>query len=87
MTQKRITIRLSEENERKLQEVAQSYGMSVSSLGAFIIGQWLHNNYMLRDKVIESLSREFYQRLESDSELQKEFGQFVKWVLERNTAN
>jgi hypothetical protein len=83
MTQKRVTIRLSEDNERKLVEVAESYGMSVSSLGAYIIGQWLHTNYKLKDRVIETLGKELIDRLKEDPNAQEEFAQFAKWLTSK----
>lgn len=83
MTQKRVTIRLSEDNERKLNEVAESYGMSVSSLGAYIIGQWLHTNYNLKDKMIETLGKELMDRLQNDPNAQEEFANFAKWLTGR----
>lgn len=53
---KRIGIKLTEEKKMLLQEYANSYGISMSTLCALIVGQWLHQQERLTKPVIDSLS-------------------------------
>jgi hypothetical protein len=40
----RISIKVTKDVRNEFEQVAISYGLTISSLGAFIIGQWLDNN-------------------------------------------
>nr|WP_010891063.1 hypothetical protein [Geobacillus stearothermophilus]BAA06242.1 ORF1 [Geobacillus stearothermophilus]BAA06246.1 hypothetical protein [Geobacillus stearothermophilus]BAA06268.1 unnamed protein product [Geobacillus stearothermophilus]prf//2102242A ORF 1 in cryptic plasmid pSTK1 [Geobacillus stearothermophilus] len=53
---KKIQIRLTEENDKKLREIAERYGMSINSVASFIIGKWLDENYDLKDRILEGLA-------------------------------
>lgn len=50
---KRLQIRLSERNASRIEEMADRYGMSVNSMVSFIVGQWLDNNYDLKENLRE----------------------------------
>lgn len=39
----RVTIKVTAELRSELDNLAQSYGLTMSSLGAFIIGQWIES--------------------------------------------
>jgi 2-phospho-L-lactate guanylyltransferase (CobY/MobA/RfbA family) len=53
---KKIQIRLTEENDRKLREMAARYGMSINSVASFIIGKWLDENYDLKDRILQGFA-------------------------------
>lgn len=53
---KKIQIRLTDENDKKLREMASRYGMSINSVASFIIGKWLDENYDLKDRLLQSFS-------------------------------
>lgn len=40
----RVSIKVTKEIKQQLEHIALCYGMTKSSLGAFIIGQWLEDN-------------------------------------------
>ncbi|MFZ2539947.1 MAG: hypothetical protein WAX04_13790 [Oscillospiraceae bacterium] len=40
----RISVKVTKYVRNELEQVALSYGLTISSLGAFIVGQWLENN-------------------------------------------
>jgi predicted DNA-binding protein len=50
---KRIGLRMPEKNAERLEDLAERYGMTVNSLVGYIVGQWLDNNYDLKDIVRE----------------------------------
>lgn len=52
----RMQVRFSKLTMERLNEMAGRYGMTVNSLVTFIVGQWLDNNYDLKDKMISSIS-------------------------------
>ena len=37
----RVSIKVTVDMKREMEAIANSYGLSVSSLGAFIVGQWV----------------------------------------------
>lgn len=53
---KKVQIRLTEENDRKLREMAERYGMSINSVASFIIGKWLDENYDLKDRILKGFA-------------------------------
>lgn len=53
---KKVQIRLTEENDRKLREMAARYGMSINSVASFIIGKWLDENYDLKDRILQGFA-------------------------------
>jgi antitoxin component of RelBE/YafQ-DinJ toxin-antitoxin module len=40
----RVSIKVTKEVKMQMENIALSYGLTKSSLGAFIIGQWLKDN-------------------------------------------
>lgn len=40
----RISIKVTEDMKREIETIANGYGLSVSSLGAYIVGQWVSEN-------------------------------------------
>lgn len=57
---KRITVTLSATNFEKLEESAERYGITTNSFMAFVLGQWVDENYekerLLSQKVDEVFS-------------------------------
>ena len=47
----RLSVKLTEDKHGELKGFAESYGVSMSSLSAYIIGQWLHH----QKKVVEPM--------------------------------
>lgn len=62
----RVQIRLSETNAKRLEELANRYGMSMNSLIAFVLGQWLDNTYDLKDSVRDKLYQVLEGRLDNE---------------------
>jgi hypothetical protein len=65
----RMQIRLSKTNMQRLQDMAGRYGMSANSLVSYIIGQWLDNNYDLKDKMREQM----FSMFASEEKMEKVF--------------
>jgi hypothetical protein len=42
---KRVQVTLSKENFEKLEKTAERYGITVNSFMAFVLGQWIDENY------------------------------------------
>lgn len=51
----KIGIRLNDDVYSRLSEIADRYGMSKNALISYIIGQWLDNNYDLKDRVQKTI--------------------------------
>lgn len=64
-TKKRVGIQLNESVYDKLQNVADSYGMSVNGLMAYILGQWVDTNYGLKDRISEKLMAEMVKTIQN----------------------
>ena len=66
--EEKIVIRVSEKMKNDFQELADSMGMSMSGLGAFVIGHYmreeLHRRQM-QDKLLEQLSPHLLESLAS----------------------
>lgn len=65
---RRFPLRINEENAKKLDEMAERYGMSVNALVSFIVGQWLDNNYDLKDYAREKMIPVMAEKVETDLE-------------------
>lgn len=55
---KKIHLQLNDRNAERLKEMSERYGMSLNSLVAYILGQWLDNNYDLKDRMIDKMTSE-----------------------------
>jgi len=51
----RVAFKLAEDKKDLLQQYAESYGVTMSGLCAFIIGQWLYNQEKVAKPIIESV--------------------------------
>lgn len=51
----KIVIKVTPETRDKLKEYAGSYGLTMTSLGAFIIGQWINNQEKITKPVVDAL--------------------------------
>ncbi|UED78128.1 hypothetical protein [Brevibacillus sp. DP1.3A] len=58
VVKKKIHLQLNDRNAERLKEMSERYGMSLNSLVAYILGQWLDNNYDLKDRVIDKMASE-----------------------------
>lgn len=45
MERKRVSVHLSLENVKKVEDLSDRYGIALNSVMAFIIGDWLDKNY------------------------------------------
>lgn len=63
---KKIHLLLSDRNADRLREMSERYGMSLNSLVAYILGQWLDTNYDLKDRILDKMIRE--QEIQQESE-------------------
>lgn len=55
MREAKLAIRLNETIKDRLQEYAESYGLSMSQLAAFIIGSWISNQERIAKPLIEQI--------------------------------
>lgn len=66
---RRVPVRFSEVTAEKLDDMSDRYGMSVSALVNFIVGQWLDNNYDMKDytreKMIPAMMESVEPKMES----------------------
>ena len=51
----RVAFKLAENKKELLQQYAESYGVTMSGLCAFIIGQWLYNQEKVAKPIIENV--------------------------------
>ncbi|MBY6273870.1 MAG: hypothetical protein CW346_16980 [Bacillaceae bacterium] len=51
----RVAFKLAEDKKELLQQYADSYGVTMSGLCAFIIGQWLYNQEKVAKPIIEAV--------------------------------
>jgi len=51
----RVAFKLAEDKKELLQQYAESYGVTMSGLCAFIIGQWLYNQEKVAKPIIEDV--------------------------------
>lgn len=58
-----LHIAVREDIKRELQDYAESYGITVSALGAFIIGQWLYSQKRLVGPVLDVFQSEIPERI------------------------
>lgn len=67
-SKRRFPLRINEENAKKLDDMADRYGMSVNALVSFIVGQWLDNNYDLKEYAREKMIPAIAEKMEPDLE-------------------
>lgn len=60
----RMQIRMSKTNKVRLDNMAERYGMSANSLVSYIVGQWLDNNYDMKDRLMETMTRQLEKQAE-----------------------
>lgn len=72
----KIGIRLNDDVYKRLSEIADRYGMTKNSLISYILGQWIDNNYDLKDRV-QKVAEDLLGRSLSDDVLE----QAIKSVL------
>lgn len=57
---RRLQIRLSKANYDRVMDLSERYGMSANSIVSYTLGQWLDNNYDLkeftREKMVETMA-------------------------------
>lgn len=65
---RRVPVRFSEITAQKLDDMSDRYGMSVSALVNFIVGQWLDNNYDMKDYTREKMIPAMMENVEPQME-------------------
>lgn len=58
-----LHIAISEEKKRELKDIAESYGITASALGAFIIGQWIYSQKRFVGPVFDVFQSEIRERI------------------------
>jgi len=58
-TRKRLQVTLSNENYAKIEETANRYGITINSFMAFILGQWVDNNYAMEKEMAKKVDKMF----------------------------
>lgn len=53
--QERIIVRLNPDMKERFQEIAGQYGITMSALGAYVIGQWVVNQEGIRTQIPEKI--------------------------------
>lgn len=81
-SRRRFPLRINEENAKKLDEMAERYGMSVNALVSFIVGQWLDSNYDLRDYAREKMIPAIAEKMEPNLENLLTNPQFLEMMKE-----
>ncbi|GIO25346.1 hypothetical protein [Oceanobacillus sp. J11TS1] len=75
-------LRINEPNAKKLEEMADRYGMSINSLVSFIVGQWLDSNYDLKDYAREKMIPAIADKMEPEFEKMISNPQFLEMMKE-----
>jgi len=53
----KVVIRLVEEKKDEFQELADQLGMSMSSLGSFVIGQWIYQQKQVVKPMLDNIGK------------------------------
>lgn len=64
----RVSYKLTEEKHHELKAVAESYGVTMSSLSAFVVGQWLHQQNKIVQPMIETVREVLADTIKETSE-------------------
>jgi len=54
----KIVLKVTEEIKNDLQDRAKRYGMTMSALGAYVIGQWLENQVTAREQIMKTIAEQ-----------------------------
>ena len=76
----RVAFKLEEGKKELLQQYAESYGVTMSGLCAFIVGQWLCNQEKVAKPIIESLGEVVREVVRKELSEEK-MGEFIKGEL------
>lgn len=80
----RVSFKLSEERKAELEQFADDYGVTMSSLCALIVGQWLYQQTKVINPMVQGLAavlKEQLQNLDLDNESMAEL---IKKAKEQN---
>jgi hypothetical protein len=58
-----VHIAVSEEKKRELKDFAERYGITLSALGAYIIGQWIDSQKRYVAPVLDAFQSEVRERI------------------------
>lgn len=61
----RVSFKLSPEKKVELERIAEEYGVTMSALCAFIVGQWLYQQTKVISPMVQGLAAVLKQQLES----------------------
>lgn len=64
-----VKARISERVKSDLQDMADDYGMSLSSLVAYVLGQWVHQQKVVLGPMIQEISDTARKTVEKQLEL------------------
>jgi hypothetical protein len=70
----RIIVRLQTDKKQYLQSLAEGYGITMSALCAFVLGQWLNTQQVVVMPMIDKMTSTF------DEEMKKEFERTARHV-------
>lgn len=76
----RVAFKLAEDKKELLQRYAESYGVTMSALCAFIIGQWLYNQEKVAKPIIESVG-EVVREVVRQELSEENVREFIKFEL------
>lgn len=82
----KVIIRLTEETKNKFQNIAERYGLTISALGSYVIGEYVarvEKNQEIERKALEALLKDIEDYVERKAEEALEMaGVFEKLALE-----
>lgn len=64
----KIYFKLTSEKKAELEEIADAYGLTMSGLCAFVMGQWLHQQKHVMRPMMEGIQGVVKQAVESELE-------------------
>lgn len=82
----RVGFKLSEEKKELLQQYADSYGVTMSALCAFIIGQWLYNQEKFTKPIFESVGEIVREAVRQELNEEK-VREFINNGVRQNSAS
>ena len=54
---KRVTFRVSAETMKKMETIAERYGISINALCSYVMGRWVEENDDLHDRVLDKFAK------------------------------
>lgn len=73
-----VRARISERVKNDLQDIAEGYGMSMSGLIAFILGQWVHQQKVVLGPMLQDMGNTAKETLANSIKEQMELADVLK---------